>query len=136
MNIMTTAKFKSLKLWGSLYFLTYGTFIEAGSLPHEASRFLGWVFYPYCLSMLVLGPLLAWKLASLTRSRIVTICLFIPLAPALILGLYYLPNFVPFYYGHLRYDWSEDFNQALQSICKLFLLVTGAWLLAAFAREG
>ncbi len=135
MNTMTTAKFSSLKLWGSLYFLTFGTFIEAGSLPPEASRFLGWVFYPYCLTMLVLGPLLAWKLANRTRSRIMTVFLLIPLVPALTLGLYYLPYFVPFSYGHLRFHWSEDFNQALRSICKLFLLVTGAWLFAAFVRD-
>ena len=132
---MAIAKFKSLKLWGSLYFLTYGIFIEAGSLPPEASRFLGWIFYPYCLSMVVLGPLLAWKLASLARFRLMTVCLLIPLVPAFTLGIYYLPNFVPFYYGHLRYDWSEDFNQALQSICKLSLLVTGTWLFVAFVRD-
>ena len=64
-----------------------------------------------------------------------TFCLFVPLAPALILGLYYLPWFVPFSYGHLRFHWSEDFNQALRSICKLSLLVAGTWLFSTFVRD-
>jgi hypothetical protein len=134
MDTRTSSKLLSVKLWGGLYLITYGVTLEAAYFAFHYAIFFHWA---HNMAIFCFALFLGLKAANWVKPavKLAWPVVLILVTGAVALGLLYLPWVLPFYYGDLRFGWSEHFNMALQSAFKLVLITSGTCLLIAYIGD-
>jgi hypothetical protein len=132
---VTLMRGRFIRMAAGAYFLSYGLVIEAGSLPPEAAAYIGWIYYPYLLSIVALGFGIAWKVSRFSHSRSLQAAMMGIGGLFMVAVLYFVPWFIPFEYGDLRWGWSVGFNLAVKTAFKAAMIILGTALLVLGGQE-